>query len=158
MLYAWTANIVCMFRISCVRGWRQWRGWRCSHIFIPGIIAHVQPTLEFTFPCCGQKQYKQTDFSVKVYYCAQHGELEEPMSWRVENKYKFCGLLILYGLTLILAWTDNHMPSKVWVEITYPFPNFNDSTVEVWEWISNFIQHFIMHVIYIHVGIAINPY
>ena len=31
------------------------------------------------------------------------------------------------------------MPGKVWVEFTYPF-----STVEVWEWITNFIQHFIM--------------
>ena len=28
------------------------------------------------------------------------------------------------------------MPSKVWDEITYPFPNFNGATVEVWEWIS----------------------
>ena len=39
------------------------------------------------------------------------------------------------------------MPNKVWYEITYPFPNFNGYTVEVWEWISNFIPHFIMDVI-----------
>ena len=32
-------------------------------------------------------------------------------------------------------------------EITYLFPNFNGATVEVWEWISNFISHFIGHVI-----------
>ena len=38
------------------------------------------------------------------------------------------------------------MPSKVWDEITYPFPNFNGCTVEVWEWISKFIPHFIMDV------------
>ena len=38
------------------------------------------------------------------------------------------------------------MPNKVWDEITYPFPNFN-GTVEVWEWVSNFIQHFITDVI-----------
>ena len=36
--------------------------------------------------------------------------------------------------------------SKVWAEITYSFPNFNDATVEVWEWIINFIPHFIMDV------------
>ena len=30
----------------------------------------------------------------------------------------------------------------MWDEITYPFPNFNGCTVEVWEWISNFTQHF----------------
>ena len=46
-----------------------------------------------------------------------------------------------HGLTLIPAWISNHMPSKVWEEIIYPFPNFNGCTVEVWEWISNFNPH-----------------
>ena len=32
---------------------------------------------------------------------------------------------------LIPAWISNHMPSKVWDEITYPFLNFNGATVEV---------------------------
>ena len=36
------------------------------------------------------------------------------------------------------------MPSKVCDEITYPFPNFNSCTVEVLEWMSNFIPHFMM--------------
>ena len=36
---------------------------------------------------------------------------------------------------------------KVWDEIAYPFPNFNGCTVEVWEWISNFIPHFKMDII-----------
>ena len=39
------------------------------------------------------------------------------------------------------------MPSKVWDEITYPFLNFNGCTVEVKEWIGNFILHFVMDVI-----------
>ena len=30
----------------------------------------------------------------------------------------------------------------MWDEITYSFPNFNGATVEVWEWISDFIPHF----------------
>ena len=34
--------------------------------------------------------------------------------------------------TWILAWSSNHMPSKMWDEITYPFPNFNGCTVDVW--------------------------
>ena len=42
---------------------------------------------------------------------------------------------------------SNHMPSKVWIEIAYPFPNLNSATEKVWEWISRFIQHFLMHVI-----------
>ena len=31
--------------------------------------------------------------------------------------------------------------------MTYPFPNFIGVTVQVWEWISNFIQHFTEHAI-----------
>ena len=39
------------------------------------------------------------------------------------------------------------MPGNVWDEIPYPFPNFNDCTVEVWDGISNFIPHIIIDVI-----------
>ena len=39
------------------------------------------------------------------------------------------------------------MPNIVWDEITYIFPNFNGATVEVWEWISNMIQHIMMDAI-----------
>ena len=35
----------------------------------------------------------------------------------------------------------------MWNEITYPFINFNGSSVDVSEWISNFIPHFSGHVI-----------
>ena len=39
------------------------------------------------------------------------------------------------------------MSSRVWDEIIYAFPDFNDATIEVCEWISNFIQHFRLDVI-----------
>ena len=48
--------------------------------------------------------------------------------------------LYYHGLTLIPVWINNHMPEKVWNEITYPSPNFNCCTV--WEWIISFIPHF----------------
>ena len=51
-----------------------------------------------------------------------------------------------HELTLALAWISNHLPGEVWDEFTYPFPNFNGRTVEVWEWIRNFILHFVMNV------------
>ena len=35
----------------------------------------------------------------------------------------------------------------MWDEIIDPFPNFNGTTVEVWEWIRNFIPHFTGYVI-----------
>ena len=42
---------------------------------------------------------------------------------------------------------NNHMPRKLWDEIINPFPNFNGCTIEVWEWINNFIPHFKIDVI-----------
>ena len=45
------------------------------------------------------------------------------------------------------AWISNQIPRKVWDENTYPFPKFNNATVEVWKWISNFILHIILDVI-----------
>ena len=35
----------------------------------------------------------------------------------------------------------------MWDEITNPFPNFGGLTVDILEWKSNFIQHFILDVI-----------
>ena len=56
-------------------------------------------------------------------------------------------LFCLYGLTLMLAWTVNPMSNKVWHEITYPFPNVNNCTVEILEWVNDYIPHFIVDVI-----------
>ena len=36
---------------------------------------------------------------------------------------------------------NNHIPSKVWDEITYVSKNLNGGTVEAWEWIITFITH-----------------
>ena len=51
------------------------------------------------------------------------------------------------GLTLVPAWIRIHIHYRMWDEIIFPFPNFNGSAVEVWEWIKYFIPHFIGHVI-----------
>ena len=52
----------------------------------------------------------------------------------------------------LLTWTTfnpkmHRIHDRVLGEITYPFPNFNGCTVEVWEWTSNFIPHLAEHVI-----------
>ena len=44
---------------------------------------------------------------------------------------------------LLIAWISNYIHYKLWDEITYPFPNVNGCTVEVLEWINDFILHFI---------------
>ena len=50
-------------------------------------------------------------------------------------------------INIIPARINNYIYYNVWGEITFPFPNFNGATVEVWEWISNFILHFIMDLV-----------
>ena len=45
--------------------------------------------------------------------------------------------------TVTPAWISNYTSYKEWNEITYPFTNFDDVAVEVWEWISYFILHVI---------------
>ena len=42
---------------------------------------------------------------------------------------------------------ETHMPIEVGDEVIYPFPIFNGRSAEVYEWISNFIPHFILDVI-----------
>ena len=39
------------------------------------------------------------------------------------------------------------MTGKVWDEISDPFPNINDATFEVWEWMNYFIPHLMMDII-----------
>ena len=55
------------------------------------------------------------------------------------------------------TWISDHKRYEAWDRIIYPYPNFNGATVEVWEWINHFIQHFTKHVITnIHAGIKID--
>ena len=57
--------------------------------------------------------------------------------------YMWLLLIAWLTLSLIEAWIRNHPPNEAWGEFIYPFPNFNGCTVEVCEWISYFILHFI---------------
>ena len=45
--------------------------------------------------------------------------------------------ILLTWISCNLAWISNYTHYNVWDEIIYPFSNFSDATVEVWEWISN---------------------
>ena len=64
-------------------------------------------------------------------------------------KKKFCDFSLTFAGNFkfslsSIEFIDN---DKLWDEITNPFSNFNSTTIEVWEWISNFIPHFITDVI-----------
>ena len=68
-------------------------------------------------------------------------------SWQViVSSTLILGHIYSPGLPLIPAWRSNYFCQKVWDGVTYLFTNFNSAAVKVWEWISNFIQHFNGHV------------
>ena len=46
-----------------------------------------------------------------------------------------------------IARQSNLMSIKMWDELTYISLNFNDATVEVWEFISNYIPHIMVDMI-----------
>ena len=81
--------------------------------------------------------------------CSQSESLSETKRWTYHTRIATPLLQLLApftnnGLTLIPIWISNHK-SVGW---KYLFiPNFKGITVEVWEWISNSIPHFVMDVI-----------
>ena len=52
-----------------------------------------------------------------------------------------------HGLTWLSGWICNYINSKVWDEVTYPFPSFHVCTLEVWAWTNNFTSHFARNVL-----------
>ena len=64
-----------------------------------------------------------------------------PRKWRSYDNWcslwnlckNICDPFYKHGLTLIQAWISNFTYYKVWYEITYPSPNSNYTTVEVWK-------------------------
>ena len=60
------------------------------------------------------------------------------------------------SLNLNPTWTSNHTHHNVSDEIVYLFPNFNGVTVEVCEWVCDFILQFTGHVIVVVVTLFSN--
>ena len=44
-------------------------------------------------------------------------------------------------MPFLLTWISYYMHRKGWGEITYPFPNFNAATVEVWHLFYIYIRY-----------------
>ena len=59
-------------------------------------------------------------------------EKRDRLSFPVYLLIQIWGPFYLHELNLIPTWISNHMHSKIWDGITYPFPNFTGSTVEAW--------------------------
>ena len=82
-------------------------------------------------------------------WCIPQSNIQASVELTKQGVLLACRLGPLYeqGLILIPAWISNYIHNKMWHAITYPLPNFNGATIEVWELISNLISHFTGHVI-----------
>ena len=86
--------------------------------------------------------------NIEIYMCVYAGgSLLCKSNCIFNKKVDTRGPVYQHVLTFIPTWISDHRPNRVWGEIMYPLSNFNVVTVEVWEWISNFIAHFMMDVI-----------
>ena len=73
------------------------------------------------------------------------------------HRAKYLGSLSLTWIYLGPG-VDKQSQAQWIVEWNYfPIPKLSGCTVKIWEWISNFIPHFIMQLP-THTGIQINPY
>ena len=70
---------------------------------------------------------------LKLSNCNSFGDSFEPSNglWWYEKDEKYQAALLLTWLNFNLCMDNNHKPSKVWDEFTYPFLKFNGATVEV---------------------------
>ena len=66
------------------------------------------------------------------------------------------GAFYEHGFTLIAKLISDYIHYKLWDDITYPFRYFNGATVEVYEYISNFIHALLNMCLLIHAGINVN--
>ena len=129
--------------------WVLWRhGW---HVMVWAFqVWYLYPGVGGGLGAQGCRRYGKFCNRINTYFfriilkCMYMSKLS--ITWPT-YRYRCSGPFYLHGLTLISALISNYIHYKVWDEITYPFSNFNSATVEVWEWISNFIPHFTGHMI-----------
>ena len=89
---------------------------------------------------------------IQIYFCFSNTayRIQNQLFLGLRGKHQSCmwltchlwGPLYKHKITLIPARISNHMPSKVWDEITYPFSQTSMAAAfTVWEWMSDFISH-----------------
>ena len=95
--------------------------------------------LEVYLPnCCDARDIVLYDSAICRESIAIDGVLETITNQSNMIIYSFTvGTVLVDGS--IVYWTSNAMASRVWDEIIYQFPNFHGCTVEVLQWISNFV-------------------
>ena len=73
-----------------------------------------------------------------IEYVSSH-HLNEPIKLVRQSSFKttVSKLQNYIGYLLVFKCISHHIQDTAWDEITYPFPNVNGGTVEVWEWINH---------------------
>ena len=105
------------------------RMWHASYkvmLCLPASIAKNKNGKFYNLSSCMYLAFNSTGTG-----CNIQGELDQYHGCWCPGTCVTRGLFYQHGLTLIPAWISNHMPGKVWDEITYPFLNFNGCTVKV---------------------------
>ena len=102
---------------------------------------------EVRFKLCRPTFWKQCLFHVNPFHVTHlmYGYLRYSL-----RRYHITQYLMFPCCVYKQSWSPfyQHALYKVWDEITYPFPNSNGCTVEVWEWMNNFIPHFRVDIIH----------
>ena len=103
----------------------------------------------FEMPSCSLwhhciMDFCHSPFSFYHYLCFNPVWVVKFVFWLSTTRVSSC----VYGCHWQLSYLQImcNVWKALWDEITYPFPNFYGWTVEVGEWISNFIPHSIMDV------------
>ena len=119
----------------------------CCFIFIAGKLSSCFHYYHVVYDLCKDEIHYKPKVIMACFHIApwnyhHYGEFFEALNiWNAcqvhsaECVGKIRGPFYWHGLTLISAWKINYIHYKMCYENTYPFPNFNGSTVEVWEWI-----------------------
>ena len=105
-------------------GWVPWHSLKCNFTQNAPDIASTLLLKSFVFIF---SNISQGPISWIIMTQAISSVCKETLPGRCLKKYLHC-----VSFSYEIAGTSNHMHSKVWNEITYPFPNLNSAVVEVW--------------------------
>ena len=119
-------------------GISSWLCWNVDYFFSCVSISFVYGLRLLPFwPGRPQQFSWYITWTLKMWYQNQQGKSRTMC--RFHKLYSIClqpvdtltiSPIYQHGLTLILAWISNHMPSEVWDEITDPFLNFNGARMD----------------------------
>ena len=135
-LYLWLSKVQAnesrLYIRNVFRYWLRpssWISW--NRLLIPARITEIFVYNRITEITEIETDVSQPERNIRdISMCLSHIVLK-PMKQQITPHSQPRSPFHQRGLILIPAWIYNHMPSKVWDGITYPFPNFNGCTAKI---------------------------